>query len=335
VFYFCRVESPHRQIDPFRTPLDVGRAPFELSVASRVVLLGSCFAQNVGDRLRSCLPEGGVGQSAFGVLYNPASIAQALRLLLGEEEFSAEDSLFEGRDGLWHSRLHAAEFSAESREACAARVLEALERGRRELRRANVVCLTFGTNRVYRLREGGRVVANCHKEPAALFAEDSLSPADIAAEWEPLLRSLRTALPEAWVVFTVSPYIYLKYGLHGDALSKSALLLAVDALCRSCDRAAYFPAYEIVSRELRDYRFYDADMQHPSTQACDYVFARFQDWAFSDELRAFAADKIALTRAAAHRPLHPESDAARAFAADLQARREAFIEKWKSKTYKL
>ena len=134
----------------------------------------------------------------------------------------------------------------------------------------------------------------------------------IVRSWQSLL----TLLPERMkVVFTVSPYRYAKYGFHGSQLSKSTLLLAVDALCRADSRCLYFPAYEIVLDELRDYRFYDADMLHVSEQAVEYVWERFRAWAFTEEMTTFAQEWAEISKALAHRPLHPDSEAFRRFEA--------------------
>lgn len=311
----------------FRTIVKLDAHPVRLTPSSRVLLLGSCFAAHVGRRLCDALPEGHVEVNPFGVLYNPASVADAIDLLL-DDGATGSDAVFEGRDGLWHSRRHAGEFSAATRAECEARIGCRLDRAREALRRADLLCVTFGTARAYRHRDTGMVVANCHKEPACVFEETELGVDEIVGRWEGVLDRLSRANGTMQVVFTVSPYRYLKYGLHGSQLSKARLFLAIDGICRRHASACYFPAYELVVDDLRDYRFYDADMLHPSAQAIDYVWERFGEWAFSPGLHEYAREKAALLRDANHRMVRPDSEAARRFEQKREERKRAFEKKW-------
>lgn len=311
----------------FRTIVKLDAGPVRLTPASRVVLLGSCFAAHVGDRLHAALPDGHVEANPFGVLYNPASIADSVELLL-DDEATGCDCLFEGRDGLWHSRRHAGDFSAETRGGCEDRIRQRLLPARGMLRAADLLCITFGTARAYRHRATGLVVANCHKEPAGDYEEFDLDVEDIVERWACLLERLSCVNPHLHVVFTVSPYRYAKYGLHGSQLSKARLMLAIDGICRRTACSSYFPAYELVVDDLRDYRFYDADMLHPSAQAVDYVWERFGEWAFAPELHEYAREKAALLRDEHHRMLRPDSEAARDFVLKREERKRRFEEKW-------
>lgn len=292
----------------FRTPVELPRERVALDHTHRVLLLGSCFAEHVGRRMADACFRADV--NPFGVLYNPESVALALTALL---DGLPPDSYFCDAGGVWHSWLHSGAFSAPTQEECRARVEARLLPARCQLAAMDRLVVTLGTSRVYRLRADRRVVANCHKVPAACFAEEALGVADVVSRWSALLDRLFALRPGLDVVFTVSPYRYAKYGLHGSQLSKAVLLLAVDELCRRHPRCHYFPAYELVVDELRDYRFYDADMLHPSAQAVDYVWERFGDWAFSDATRAFLADWAPVARALSHRPFAPDSEAYSAF----------------------
>lgn len=312
----------------FRTAMKLTAGPLRLTPASRALMFGSCFAEHVGRRLCAALPDGHVEVNPFGVLYNPASVADALDLLLDESR-RADDALFCGRDGMWHSLRHAGCVSATTREVCAATVGKRLDAARKALRRADVLCATFGTARAYRHKASGIIAANCHKEPAADFEELELDVEETVSRWCALIDRLQQANGRLRLVFTVSPYRYIKYGLHGSQLTKARLLLAIDEICRRRPQALYFPAYELVVDDLRDYRFYDTDMLHPSEQAVDYVWAHFGQWAFTPELHEYAREKAAIARDDAHRPLHPDSEAARQFAKQREARRKAFAEKWK------
>lgn len=311
----------------FSTPVSLSDFSFRLTPASSGLVLGSCFAEHIGQRLQRTLPQGQVVVNPFGVQYNPLSIAEALRTLMSNAPL-ADDTYFEGRDGLWHSWQHSGAFSETSREAC----IEKVERARIEatalLRQAQFLLVTFGTSRGYRLKENGRLVSNCHKEPAASFEEVEPTLEVMAEEWTTLLTHLRSFCPQLEILFTISPYRYAKYGLHASQLSKAKLLLLVDALQSRHKEVYYFPAYEIVIDELRDYRFFKADMLHPSEQAIDYVWERWQRAAFSPELQTFATERRALLRDLAHRPLHPDSEAHRAFAENLRRRLQVFEQKW-------
>ena len=290
--------------------------------------MGTCFAQNIGERMAATMPDGAVCVNPFGVLYNPESIRTALEILVFGSLFFPDEFIFQGQDGLWHSWLHSGAFSAESREECAKAVVSSYEDAVSQLRAADLLCLTFGTNRVYEHREKGFVVGNCHKEQAGNFVERRLGIEEIVSGWNTLLAEFQKEYPELKVAFTISPYRYAKYGFHDSQVAKATLLIAVDRLCAEHPNACYFPAYEIVLDELRDYRFFEADMLHPSSQASEYVWERFQEWCFSDDMKQYAAERTALLKAEAHRPLHPDSEEALRFLKKLEKQRETFKKKW-------
>lgn len=284
----------------FRTEVQLPPSALRLVPTSRVLLLGSCFAEEVGARLSDSLPEGNVVINPCGVLYNPESIAQTIDLLLMDEVVrrqKVDSSLFEAHDGRWHSWLFSTKFSAPSRLECLELCLASLQGG---LRGFDLLVITLGTDRCYRLRQDGRVVANCHKEPAALF--DEVSVPDSTSLHDALV-AISCRYPAMRVLFTVSPYRYAKYGFHESQLSKARLLLMADGFCQAYPSADYFPAYEILLDELRDYRFYASDMLHPSEQAADYIFERFRDWCFSPELLAFAAVRQKELKQSRHRTI--------------------------------
>lgn len=309
------------------TPVTPVPAPFRLTPQSHVLSLGSCFAGHVGGKLSQALPPGHVDVNPFGPIYAPRPMMQALDLLLDADE-PPESTYFEGRDGLWHNRLWSGVASAPTLAACRAHTHAALDTARAVLRRADVVTLTLGTDRYYRTRTDGTVVTNCHKAPAADFEACTDTPEAIVARTRPTLARLRALRPEAHVVWTVSPYRYAKYGLHESQLSKARLLLAVDALCREDERSVYFPAYEIILDELRDYRFYARDLLHPSDLAGEIVSERYGEWCFDPALTRLAAERERLVRARDHRPLHPESDAHRTFREKHRREVQLFEEKW-------
>lgn len=281
------------------TPVATEALPFTLDSETGIVSLGSCFADEVARRLA----DGGfrVEANPFGTLYNPASLAAALDRLMDCREVEAADLV--QHEGLWHSWHHHGSFSrpdsAECLAACNARIRQA----HRALSQAGLLLVTFGTAWVFE-REG-RVVANCHKLPPQQFVRRRMEVAEIAGLWLPLIRRLQAFNPQLRLLFTVSPVRHKADGAHGNQLSKAALLLAVEELCaESAPVAAYFPAYEIVLDELRDYRFFGPDMMHPSPLAVEVVYDRFCRSCMSPATLQQAHNASKAARRAQHVPLH-------------------------------
>ena len=192
-----------------------------------------------------------------------------------------------------------------------------------------VAFLTLGTNHVYRLKETGEIVDNCQKRPSSLFTEEQLSVDDCAAYLSRAIEVLRRLNPDVCIVLTVSPIRYRKYGYHGSQLSKATLLLAVEKVCTEQGQSvAYFPAYEIVNDELRDYRFYADDMLHPSSLAVEYIWQRLHDSYLSDGAKRFIAEWQPIKAALGHRPFNPDSDEYRAFMDKTMLKVEAMREKY-------
>ena len=192
-----------------------------------------------------------------------------------------------------------------------------------------VVFLTLGTNHVYRLKETGEIVDNCEKRPQRLFQEESLSVDACADYLQQTVDLLRQRNPEVQVVMTVSPIRYRKYGYHGSQLSKATLLLAADELTRRYPGSvSYFPAYEIVLDELRDYRFYQPDMLHPSPQAVEYIWERLVETCFSERAKRFLDEWRPVKQALAHRPFNPDSPEYQKFLAEARRKEQDIMEKY-------
>lgn len=315
----------------FHTPVGLPESCLQLTPSSRVMLIGSCFAEHIGRRMAQCLPPQRLCVNPFGVLYNPGSIYNALIDLTAPAFDASGHFLFRAADGLWHNWHGSTLLAAPQKEELLAALRERWEQARSVLNGLNLLCVTFSTDHAYYLADGplkGTLVANCHKQPASLFAERVLDPDELCDLWAYLLRALSRSHPALKVVFTLSPYRYQKYGFHENALSKARQLLLIDRLCADHENAAYFPAYEIITDELRDYRFYEADMLHPSEQAVQYVWEKFCQWAFTPRLADYANDRRQLLRGAAHRPLHPESPEYLQFKARWEEKKRLFEQKW-------
>lgn len=192
-----------------------------------------------------------------------------------------------------------------------------------------VAFLTLGTNHVYILKETGEIVDNCRKRPQSLFVERELTIDECAGYLEQAIGILLGRNPNIHIVLTVSPIRYAKYGYHESQLSKSVLLLAADRLVREYDCVTYFPAYEIVNDELRDYRFYNSDMLHPSDQAVEYIWERLSAVYFSDDTRRFVEEWRPIREALGHRPFNPDSQEYKSFLKKTEARAREFESKWR------
>ena len=299
----------------FRTEYKIEeRKRFVLDPRRPVVLLGSCFADNISAKMKSCLWE---AENPLGTLYNPLSIASALYACLGmaggEDGMGFEESLFEA-GGMWRSWLFDSKMSAETREDVVYAFGERCRRLDALLSRAEVLFVTFGTAWCYYI--GERLVANCHKQPAAMFERRRLSVREIVDTWRDLMDRLRERYPRLQVVFTVSPVRHLKDGFEGNARSKAILQLAVEELCGGVSSGArggevsqgvegcyYFPAYEIVNDDLRDYRFYASDLVHPSEEAVEYIWEKFKEMYMDEKGVQRLKEGESISRGLGHRPL--------------------------------
>lgn len=257
----------------FRTEVLIPNPSFSIRPLQRMLFVGSCFADNIGRRFEEEKFRAVV--NPYGVMYNPVSILHTVGRYVDENRNSLAAARPEGESG-WEVPL--------------------------------VAVFTLGTNHVYRLKETGEIVDNCQKRPQRLFQEEELTIDQCRDALAEAVDKLRGIVPGVQVIITVSPIRYAKYGFHGSQLSKATLLLAADRLCREYGCCSYFPAYEIVNDELRDYRFYKEDMLHPSDQAVAYIWERFSAAYFSKETNAFLEKWRPIKAALNHRPFNPDSE---------------------------
>lgn len=274
-----------------------------------LLALGSCFAERLGSRLAAYKFD--IVVNPVGTIYNPLSLCSLLDRAMEGTVFGDDDALEYA--GLWHNLSLGSLCSELSQEALVSQSNHRLSCLRERLQTAQVLLITWGTAWVYKFLAQDRLVANCNKIPAAQFDRFRLSPTEIVAPWEQVIEKLKNFNPSLRILFTISPVRHLKDGSHGNQLSKSTLLLACDSLCQSFKQVAYFPAYELLLDDLRDYRFYDRDLVHPNDLAVEYISERFIDTYFSSDTQAIMQDIMQLKRALAHRPLHAEDPAHSAF----------------------
>jgi len=273
-----------------------------------VLCLGSCFAKHIANRLAGYkFP---TLLNPFGILYNPVSLARALYYLAGARGLR-EEELFE-HQSLWrHFDCHSS-LAQPKREQAWEQLKSRLEQGRVFLQRADRILLTLGTAFAYEERSRGEVVGNCHKLLARRFRKFRLPVEEVVQALGPALQACRKLRPELQVLLTVSPVRHLRDGILANQRSKAVLLLAAEVLCES-PWIHYFPSYEIMMDELRDYRFYARDWAHPSEEAVDYIWQRFSSAVFEQNTKELNREIDALVRASRHRPQHPDTPAHRRF----------------------
>ncbi len=257
-----------------QTAVEIPDFKWKTGYGKKNIFIGSCFTENIGNRMAALKYEADI--NPFGILYNPFSVAAGLRLLLQKKEFEKVDLI--EYEGLWHSFFHHGRFSSPDVNQTLATINNRLKFSSGFIREADFLFVTFGTAWVYEYRKTGTVVSNCHKIPNNEFSRYRISAEKISAEYFDLLPEIWKINPELKVVFTISPVRHWKDGAIENQRSKAELILAIDRILRSfgnelCD---YFPAYEIVMDELRDYRFYSEDMIHISDVAVHHIWNSFQ-----------------------------------------------------------
>lgn len=305
----------------FQTPVEIPRSSVTITFESRVMTLGSCFAENMGRKMHEVYFDTDV--NPFGVLYNPVSIRNSVELLLQNKQFTAAD-IFEYRS-LWHSFSHSSFFTDVSAESCLDKINARMNAASEFLRKTDVLLITFGTAWIFEEKKSGRVVSNCHKLPASEFVRRRLSVEEIVSDFSELILKLQSLFPNLRIVFSVSPIRHWKDGPHENNISKSTLLLAIEDLQTQFEQVQYFPAYEIQLDELRDYRFYASDMQHPSNVAIDYIWSRFSDTYFDETTLKIKKEMEQLVSDLSHRPLQPDSEEFRKFQLSIEKRKDKIV----------
>jgi len=290
----------------YQTIIDIPKNPL-ISPKSSFLLFGSCFAENIGKNLLDLNFAG--EKNPFGILFNPASISCALQRIIDEKLFD-ETELIE-RNGLWHSMFHHGEFSSNSKEITLEKINSKIISAKRMLPKIDFLIITFGSAQVY--LQNGKVVANCHKLPEKLFERKFLSISEIFDDYKKLFEKIFEINPNLKVILSVSPVRYLRDGAHQNSINKATLLLAVEQLTREFENVIYFPAYEILLDELRDYRFFADDMIHPSAFAEKIIWQKFSECFFSEETKKHIPKIEVLNKMLSHRPINDKSDEYKVF----------------------
>ena len=284
----------------FRTEVKIESNPGFITHKDKLLAIGSCFSSNMGEFLHQRQFE--ILYDQFGVLFNPVSIEKNIQNALEE---SVDEDLILERDG----RFYHYDFPTNFMRQDKAELLEHLQSVQHAFSnrfyKSNRLMITFGTAWVYRLISQNQIVANCHKIPQKAFTKELLDLQHLKEHYTALFQDLKQRNPKLEILLTVSPVRHIKNGLHENNLSKSILLLLSNYLSGTFDYVTYFPAYELVIDDLRDYRFFGNDLIHPNSQAIDYVYERFQDAYFSDKTIEIAELSMQLSRLENHHFMAP------------------------------
>jgi len=290
--------------DIFRTEVEVEPSKYKINHKTPVMFLGSCFADNIGAMLvEKKFP---VCINPFGVIYNPMSVKQSLDILKNKNKFQKQD-LYKFNNQ-WISFYHHSRFSSLDLKNTLEKINSGIDEGTNFLESTKFLFITFGTAWVYEWKETGRVVSNCHKIPAREFNRRMLSPEEILEAWGEIIEKLKIQLPGLKIIFTVSPVRHWKDSAEGNMVSKSVLLYAIHLLREKFPDTDYFPSYEIMMDDLRDYRFYGEDKLHLNTTAVNYIWQKFDQRFINDETRKVLKKVDEINRAAAHKPFRPGSE---------------------------
>ncbi|MDR2652431.1 MAG: GSCFA domain-containing protein [Prevotellaceae bacterium] len=292
-----------------QTEIEIKSFGEKLSHTSKILMLGSCFANNIGERLRDVKFD--ICINPFGVIYNPFSIANSVELLITNAKITENDLL--QHNGLYYNFCYHTSFSSADKQSALSKMNSANQQGSEFLKNAQNIIITFGSAIAYKHKKHNKIVANCHKIPSCEFEKINLNVDEIVKVINASIQNIRAINNSASFIFTVSPVRHLSDGAHENQLSKSRLLIAVDEICKGNRQCQYFPAYEIMMDELRDYRFYADDMLHPSNLAVDYIWQKFSNIAICDESLKIIEEIRKITDAKSHKAFNPDSAEHRKF----------------------
>lgn len=288
----------------FRTIVDVDQQENKIEYSSKLMFMGSCFANNIGSYFSE------IGYNAmvnpFGILYNPISIAKAIDRLIKATPYSKDDLVF--NNGLWQSFDHHGIFNKENKNQCLSGINNSLQTGSTYLKEADYLFITFGTAWSYAIKESKSIVANCHKFPSSHFNRFLTKHKIISQLYDKLINQLQLFNPNLKIILTVSPVRHWKDGAHGNQISKSILLLSIEEICEQFNSISYFPAYEILLDDLRDYRFFNSDMLHPSDEAIKYIRKKFMLAWMDQKCLGYLEDLEKINKAINHRPFNQQSE---------------------------
>jgi hypothetical protein len=283
--------------------LPIKTEEFKISHHQSLVMMGSCFSENVGHKFES--NKFNIFTNPYGISFNPLSIAETLLLILNQYKFKDKDIFVS--DGAWFSWRHHSKIWGTEKKAFLEKLNQINQDSLEALREADYLIITPGTSFYYELKDSGLVVNNCHKQPSNLFDKKMAEPYVIIEKFRESFDLLKSINPKIKFIFTISPVRHLKEGAFENNVSKAQLFSAVSELLKIYPDTIYFPAYEIMMDELRDYRFYENDYVHPNELAIDIIWERFSDTFFSEETKEIIKKISSVKRSVEHKLFRPET----------------------------
>lgn len=308
----------------FTTKIPIKKTDNPISYASKIVSLGSCFAENMGEKFSYFKFQNIV--NPFGIIFNPVSIENLVSRIVNNQAFTEDDIFF--HNDLWHCFEIHSELSCPDKEMFLQDLNQILEETNSQIAESTHIIITYGTSWVYRNKASKKIVANCHKVPQFQFGKDILSVAAIEKSIKDTIDLIRKVNPDCHFIFTISPVRHIKDGFVENQRSKAHLITAVHSLSQP-----YFPSYEMVMDELRDYRFYADDMLHPSQTAIDYIWERFSESYISEAHHSVMEEVGSIQKAMAHRAFNPDSDAHQKFLLNLKGKIEKLQQQFPNFTF--
>ncbi|MEE9407318.1 MAG: GSCFA domain-containing protein [Polaribacter sp.] len=291
---------------------------------SKILLLGSCFSENIGDKLNYFKFQS--VQNPFGILFQPKAIENLITFAINEKKYVSEDLIFQNER--WHCFDAHSSLSSSDKNELLNNLNAAVSSTNKELKEATHIVITLGTSWVYRFIEKDTIVANCHKIPQKKFLKELLSVDEISESLEAVISLIKNINSSINIIFTVSPVRHLKDGFVENTQSKSHLIAGIHTIIEPRNNTHYFPSYEIMMDELREYRFYNEDMIHPNKTAINYIWEKFVTTWFSEESIATMKEVATIQKGISHRPFNKNSEQHKLFLKTLEIKKEMLQSKF-------
>lgn len=310
----------------FRTNIQLQKEENQIDYASKLLLIGSCFSENISKKLAYYKFE--ATSNPFGILFNPKAIETLILNSLNEKEYTEKDVFL--LNERWHCFDAHSDLSAADKNELLHNLNLAVKSTSKRLKEATHIIITLGTSWTYRFTETNAIVGNCHKVPQKKFVKELLSVDEITATLKNIYLQISAINPKATVIFTVSPVRHIKEGFVENSLSKAHLISAIHKILNVVN-GRYFPSYEIMMDDLRDYRFFNSDMVHPNETAIDYIWEHFKHVWLAENTASIMKEVETIQKGLAHKPFNPDSEEYKAFLADLQQKTQVLENKLKIK----
>jgi len=298
----------------FRTNIKLQAARNQIDYNSNLLLIGSCFSENISEKLNYF--KFNTFSNPFGILFNPIAIEHLITNAINQKEYSDNDLFLLNEK--WHCFEAHSDLSAISKNETVSNLNSAIQTTNQKIPKASHIIITLGTSWVYRHIETDAIVGNCHKIPQKKFLKELLSVKEISASLENMCALIRSVNPEANIIFTVSPVRHLKDGFVENSQSKAHLISAIHLIIDNKKQQYYFPSYEIMLDDLRDYRFYNNDMLHPNETAINYIWEQFKPVWINENTLSIQKEVETIQRGLTHKPFNPNSEQHQQFLKNLQ-----------------